>query len=489
MIVTAFRRRSGPARAVVDGAAAVLTVAEMVAAEQAVFDSGVSVDALMQRAGEGAARMIWRIGGTAPTLVLCGPGNNGGDGYVIAEFLRAKGVPVTVAALGAPRTEAARHAVSRYGGEVIDLVDAQPTAQLVDCLFGSGLTRPLDAALWERFAALVNAAQRSFAVDLPSGADADRAVWLNAPLHFDHVLALGAFKFAHLLEPVASDCGALSLIEIGVDTSAIPVRRIARPRIAPPGSTSHKYRRGLVTVLVGAMPGAALLAAHAAQGAGAGYVKLIGAGEAPLLLPADIVWQRADNAASVQHALADARIGAVVVGPGLGRSCDSAALLAAALASDHPLVVDADALHLLPGQREALQQRTNPVLLTPHHGEFEVLAAGLSLVAANKVARAQQLAAELGAFVLYKGADSVMAAPDGRAVLADRRCSWLSVAGTGDVLAGCMAARLAGHGKAFDAMTEAVWLHDRAARLAGPAFAALQLAAALPHAMEACLER
>ncbi|WAC24560.1 NAD(P)H-hydrate dehydratase [Blastomonas sp. SL216] len=466
-----------------------LTVAEMVAAEQAVFDSGVSVDALMQRAGEGAGAMIWRIGGTAPTLVLCGPGNNGGDGYVIAEFLRSKGVPVTVAALCDPRTDAARNARALYRGAVINLADAQPTVQLVDCLFGSGLTRPLDAPLWERFSRLVNAAQRSFAVDLPSGADADYAVWLNAPLRFDHVLALGAFKYANLLEPVASDCGALSLVEIGVDSSAIPVRRIARPQITPPDSTSHKYRRGLVTVLVGEMPGAALLAAHAAQGAGAGYVKLIGVGAPPPLLPADIVWQRADDAASVLQALADARIGAVVVGPGLGRSSGSAALLAAALASDHPLVIDADALHLLPSQREAMQKRTPPVLLTPHHGEFEVLAAGLSLVSENKVIRAQQLAAELGAFVLYKGADSIMAAPDGRAVLADRRCSWLSVAGTGDVLSGCMAARLAGHGKAFDAMTEAVWLHDRAARLAGPSFAALQLAAALPRAMEACLER
>lgn len=466
-----------------------LAVAEMVAAEQAIFDSGVSVDTLMQRAGEGAGQMIWRIGGTTSTLVLCGPGNNGGDGYVIAQFLLGKGVPVTVAALGEPRTDAARNAREHYRGEVIAFDQAKPTAQVVDCLFGSGLTRPLDAAVWHRLSALVSQAHRSFAIDLPSGADADRAVWLNEPLRFDHVLALGAWKHAHLLEPVASDCSALSLIEIGIATEAAKVRRIARPVIAAPDARSHKYRRGLVSMLVGEMPGAALLAAHAAQGAGAGYVKLIGAGDPPPQLPADIVWQRTDDAAAVAQALADPRIGSVVVGPGLGRDVSASALLNAALACPHPLIVDADALHLLPDHFANLQGRGAPVLLTPHQGEFEAIAGETGSDAINKVDRTRALARKLDAFVLYKGADSVIAAPDGRAAIADRRCSWLSVAGTGDVLAGCIAARLAGHAQPFDAMTEAAWLHDRAARIVGPAFSALQLANALPRALEACLER
>lgn len=461
----------------------------MVAAEQAMFDSGISVDALMQRAGEGAGQMIWRIGGMSPTLVLCGPGNNGGDGYVIAEFLRSKGVPVTVAALSEPRTDAARNGRARYRGEVIGFDKARPRPQVVDCFFGSGLTRSLELQLWQRFSELVTKAQRSFAIDLPSGADADRAVWLNEPLYFDHVLALGAWKNAHLLEPVASDCGALSLIEIGVDTHAAPVRRITRPTIAAPDARSHKYRRGLVAILVGEMPGAALLAGHAAQGAGAGYVKLIGSGGPPPQLPADIVWQCADGAGPVGHALEDSRIGAVVVGPGLGRGDQARALLDAALACPHPLIIDADALHLLPDVFASLKGRGAPVLLTPHQGEFKALTSETGGDATNKVACTAALAERLDAFVLYKGADTVIAAPDGRAVIADRRCSWLSVAGTGDVLAGCIAARLAGHAQPFDAMTEAAWLHDRAARIAAPAFSALQLAAALPKALEACLER
>ncbi len=463
----------------------------MVAAEQAVFDGGTSVDALMLRAGQGAGEMIWRIGGHTPTLILCGPGNNGGDGYVIAEFLREKGVPVSVAALTDPRTPAARHARLQFRGEVMALADAVPHAQLVDCLFGSGLTRPLDAELWQRFSWLVRQAQRSFAVDLPSGADADRAVWLNAPLRFDHVLALGAWKYAHMLEPVASDCGALSLIDIEVGSGDDHVHRLQKPVIAPPSATSHKYRRGLVAILVGAMPGAALLAARAAQGSGAGYVKLIGAGEAPAALPADLVWERADDADAVAGRLEDDRIGVVLIGPGLGRDAGGSALLGAAVATPRPLVVDADALHLLQAHREALAARRSPLILTPHHGEAMALAAnaGHELNGINKVEDAQRLAAAWAAHLLYKGADSVIAAPDGATVIADRRCSWLSVAGTGDVLAGCLAARLANHGRAFAAMTEAVWLHDRAARIAGAVFSALQLASALPMALESCLDR
>lgn len=468
-----------------------LTVAQMVVAEQAVFDSGISVDALMLRAGEGAGEMIWRIGGSTATLILCGPGNNGGDGYVIAEFLRLKGVPVTVAALSDPRTDAARKARANYHGEVIALADARPCAQVVDCLFGSGLTRPLDADLWDRLVGLVTQARRSFAVDLPSGADADRAIWLNTPLRFDHVLALGAWKYAHMLEPVASECAAPSLIEIGVDTSTASVRRIDKPSIASPDAHSHKYRRGLVAVLAGAMPGAALLAARAAQASGAGYVKLVGAGDDPPALPADLVWERADGSDSAAQRLADERIGAVLIGPGLGRTDAATALLEVALASSHPLVIDADALHLLKDHRDALVHRTAPVVLTPHHGEAMALIAGVGGMAAgtNKVEVAQALAAAWGAHLVYKGADSVVVAPDGQAVIADRRCSWLSVAGTGDVLAGCIAARLANHHRPFAAMTEAVWLHDRAARLAGPAFSALELAAMLPKALEACLDR
>lgn len=449
------------------------------------------MDSLMLRAGQGAASLIWRIGGKTPTLVLCGPGNNGGDGYVIAEFLRLKGVPVTVAAQTDPRTDAGRNARAAYGGVVMPLAEAQPQAQLVDCLFGSGLARPLDDALWSQFATLVRAARRTFAIDLPSGVDADRAVWLNEPLAFDHIVALGAYKYAHLLEPTASDGKALTLVDIGAQPGHSLVTRLAKPHIAPPDAQSHKYRRGLLAIIAGAMPGAAILAARGAQGCGAGYVKLIGHGTAPAILPADLVWQRADDAAAVAQLLADPRIGAVLVGPGLGRDEPAQALLTAALQCPHPLVIDADALHLLTATAQAMAGRAAPVMLTPHHGEFVALTHGLALDMdqPNKAFRAADAARAMGAHIAYKGADSVLAAPDGSVIIADRQCAWLSVAGTGDVLAGAMASRLAHHGRPMDAMAEGTWLHGYAARLARPAFTALQLAQALPLALEACLEQ
>ncbi|WP_373486901.1 NAD(P)H-hydrate dehydratase, partial [Blastomonas sp.] len=454
----------------------VVTVAQMVAAEQALFDAGTSVDALMTRAGQGAGELIWRIGGLTPTLILCGPGNNGGDGYVIAEFLRTKGVRATVAATHPSATHAARNACAAFQGDIIAIADATACPQVVDCVFGSGLSRPVDEPLWSLVCKLVSGARRSFAVDLPSGVDADRAMWLNDALRFDHVIALGAYKYAHLLEPTASDCGTLSLIDIGVDVSRHCVRRLAKPLIAAPDTTSHKYTRGLVAIIAGAMPGAALLAAEAAQATGAGYVKLIGRGAAPANLPAAVVWQSADDGTALAATLADPRIGAVLIGPGLGRDGGVDAVLKVALACPHPLVIDADALHLLAQRGAALSDRAKPVLLTPHHGEFTALV-GEMTEACNKAERTRAAARTIGAHLVYKGADSIMAAPDGNCIIADRRCGWLSVAGSGDVLAGAIAARLAAHGDPMNAMAEASWLHDRAARLAGPAFSATRLAA------------
>ncbi|MEZ5708875.1 MAG: NAD(P)H-hydrate dehydratase [Blastomonas sp.] len=461
----------------------VVTVAEMVAAEQALFDSGITVDALMARAGEGAAQLIWRIGHRTPTLILCGPGNNGGDGYVIAQSLYRHGVPVTVAANGEPKTDAARNARAAYEGETVDVLDAKPAEQFVDCLFGSGLTRAVGDPLWQQFERLFNGARRRIAIDLPSGVDADGAQPLNAVGRFDHCIALGAWKYAHLLEPAASLMGQLSLVDIGVALSGHAARRLAKPVLSVPDASAHKYSRGLVAMVAGAMPGAIQLSARAAQGAGTGYVRIIG-GEPPAGLPADLVWEAGDTSV----ALADPRISAILIGPGLGRDGAAQALLQNVLASKAPLVLDADALHLLGPCHSALAGRTAPAILTPHAGEFAVLASAYELDGSgNKAEQALALARKSGASVIFKGADSVLASPDGSVTIADRNNGWLSVAGSGDVLAGIVAARLAGHGDAHRAMAEAQWLHDSAARLAGPSFSAGGLAAHVAPALAECL--
>lgn len=459
----------------------VLSVAQMRGAEAALIAAGTSVDELMQRAGRGAAEWVWRLAAGQPVTVLTGPGNNGGDGWVIAEALRMRGGAVGVVQAAEPATEAARNARSFYRGEVLKAGAEPHGAVLVDCLFGSGLTRPLSpdhAALLARLAARH---ERTVAIDLPSGVDADLGQPLNLGLpSYDLTIALGAWKFAHFLMPAAETMGALKLVEIGVEPVPGAAIAIARPHFAAPSAEAHKYTRGLVAVVGGAMPGATLLAARAAQGAGAGYVKLLSEHCPPG--PADLVCESKPLA----EALTDTRIAALLVGPGLGRDGHARERLAVALSEPIPAVLDADALVLL-GARQ-LAERTAPLIATPHEGELLALERAFDCDGAgSKAERVLALAAASGMVVLAKGADTVIAAPDGRLGFAPRASSWLSTAGTGDVLAGTIASRLATGAEPFAAACEGAWLHAEAARQCGAAFTASELAAAIPGAYAACL--
>ncbi len=254
--------------------------------------------------------------------------------------------------------------------------------------------------------------------------------------------------------------------------ASMPVRTIEVPRIAKPGPASHKYSRGMVIVVSGPMHGASELAALAAYRAGAGYVLLLTGGLPHP--PHAIVRQRWST-----DALADTRIGAVVIGPGLGRDERARDKLEVALASPHPLVIDGDALHLL--DLERLRAREAATVLTPHAGEFAALFGNGE---GSKMARAQDAARRSNAVVVFKGADTVVAAPDGSVDLAPPGSAWLSVAGTGDVLTGAIGAMLAQQASApLDAASAGVWLHGEAARLLNRCFLADELADALPLAL------
>jgi len=459
----------------------ILTVAQMRAAEQALIDAGSSVDALMQVAGRGAAEWVWRVAGHHKVTVLCGPGNNGGDGYVIAEAIRELGGKVSVVAGADPATDAARNARALYRGEVLGPDAEEHGDCLVDCLFGSGLTRPLTpdhAALIARLAAHH---RHRIAIDLPSGVQSDNGLLLTEGLpRFDLTVALGAWKFAHVLMPAAAIMGELRLVGIGCAEMPGAARRIARPRLSPPEADAHKYRRGLLAVVGGTMPGAALLAARAAQGAGAGYVKLFADSAAGA--PADLVVETGPLA----DVLTDDRNTAILAGPGLGRDGKARERLTTALADPVAAVLDADALVLL-GRRQLAERRAATVA-TPHEGELVALERAFGCDGAgSKVERAAALAAASGMVVVAKGPDTVVAAPDGRLACSAGASSWLSTAGTGDVLAGTVASRLAAGSEAFAAACEGVWLHGEAARLCRPAFTAGELAEAIPAALEACL--
>lgn len=421
----------------------ILTAAAMRAAE-----AGHDPATLMARAGAGLAHAVHGFTAGAPALVLAGPGNNGGDGLIAATLLRARGVAVRVAAPDPSRV------ADHWTGPVEPLADAAPAPVLVDALFGTGLARSLADDIATPLVRLAAAARARIAVDLPSGVGADDGALLGPVPRFDLTVAFGALKPAHRLQPAASLCGRIVLVDIGVDTSG-DLTEIAAPARRVPGADAHKYSRGMVAVVAGAMPGAAALAAEAAARGGAGYVLMLGGeGQGG---PHAIVRRAWDDAA-----LDDPRIGALLVGPGLGRDARARERLDAALAARRPMVLDGDALRLVGLPR--LKRLDRPVL-TPHEGEFARLFGDLP---GSKVDRARAAAARSGAIVLLKGADSVVAAPDGRAALLPPAPGWLATAGTGDVLAGVVAARLAVGDDPFDAACAAAWLHAEAARRAGP---------------------
>lgn len=449
----------------------VLTAAETRSAEEAVMAAGVSVDTLMERAGLALARAVWRFGGGRSTLILCGPGNNGGDGYVAARLLQSWGVPVRLAALLPPATAVAKRAAAQWSGKVEGLAGADPAPILVDAIFGTGLSRALDADLVASLTRLRAAARMVIAADVPSGVETDSGADLGA-IPADVTVALGALKPAHLLQPSASLCGHIVSADIGLAAESI-WQVIARPALKVPSAADHKYTRGLVTILSGEMKGAARLVASAAARCGAGYVVLAGDMEATGI-PLSIVLR------SLDAALADARVSAIIIGPGLGRTGAAEASVMQALQTGKPVVLDADALHLIrPGQ---IARHTAPVILTPHKGEFEAMFGKLP---GSKIDQALAAAVASGATVIFKGADTVVASPDGRVGLSAQSSPWLSSAGTGDVLAGIAGTLLARGLDAHEAACAAVWLHNRAAHLAGPALIADDLCQRLPEALAA----
>ena len=464
-----MRKRAPQVTIAADGRI-ILTAEQMRAAEAAAIAGGTPVETLMERAGIAAAEAIWRFAGPLPALVLCGPGNNGGDGYVVARELRARGMPVRVAALAEPNSGAARAARESWGGEAEALAQAQGAPLLIDALFGTGLGRPLDGAVAQRLAALAGEAKVRVAIDLPSGVATDDGRILSPVPDFDLTITFQTLKPSHRLQPAARHMGRIVIADIGIPADS-DLREIGRPLLRRPGPDDHKYRRGYVAVLAGEMPGASVLAAAAAARAGAGYVRLFAPGVVAGL-----------PSAVVQHPGAafcdDERIGAVVVGPGLGLGPRGEEILAGALAGKAPLVLDADALNLL---AKAAPPRFGQVpILTPHAGEFARLFGELP---GSKVDQARAAAEQSGAVILFKGADSVVAAPDGRAAIAPPAPHWLASAGTGDVLTGVAAAMRAGGLEPFDAACAAVWLQSRAAELAGPGLIADDLVTHLPAAL------
>ena len=444
----------------------ILNAEAMRTAEEAAIAAGTTVEQLMERAGAALAEATYRFAGPMPVLVLCGPGNNGGDGYVAARHLAQRGVKVRIAALSEPKSDAAKWARSHWAGPVEQLGDeTAPEPLVIDALFGTGLTRGLDEGKAKQLSRLCGPAQLSVACDLPSGVQTDSGEELSLIPAYAMTVTFGALKPAHLLHPAMHKCGRLVLADIGIEADTT-WHEISPPNLPPLDPGGHKYDRGLVHALAGAMPGAIALAAKAAAYAGAGYVRV--STSRPIDgLPSSIV--------QIDHApVNDERIGCLLIGPGLG---DVPQVLTLALTSKAPKVIDADGITHL-GEPERLKGQD--AIITPHEGEFMKLFGELP---GSKPERALEAAKRSGAVVVYKGPDTLVASPDGRLRFSPRAHPWLASAGTGDVLAGVIAAMRARGLPAFEAACAGVWLHGRAAEIAGQQLIADDLAAAIPAAI------
>ncbi|WAT18512.1 NAD(P)H-hydrate dehydratase [Aurantiacibacter sp. MUD11] len=453
----------------------ILTAAQMQEAEQALIAAGDSVETLMERAGAGAADWVWRMAAGRPVTVLCGPGNNGGDGYVIARVLSERGLKVQVVAPLEPSTDAAKTARRKWGGEPVS--HAQGSV-FVDCLFGTGLGRPLGDDLLAHLRTLADAHELRVATDLPSGIDSDNGEALNEGLPSYHLtVSLGAWKHAHWLMPAMAKMGERRLVDIGVSKVHGAARLSTPPRLSAPTPDAHKYSRGLLAVIAGQMPGAAILAARAAQHGGAGYVKIfLDEEDDPIDAPADLVVERG----SLFQLVRDHRIDAFLIGPGLGRSEAAQSRLDWVLACDVPTVVDADALTLL--EPPMLEDREWPIIATPHAGELETMARAFDAVGLDRMEQATELAEGIEGVLVAKGPDTLIAAQGASLAIMPPATSWLSTAGTGDVLAGLIASRLASGASPRKAAEQGCWLHSLAAGNCGPVFTAGQLIEAIPAA-------
>jgi len=444
----------------------ILTNAAMRAAEQAAIDGGISVEELMEPAGQALAEATYRYAGPLPALILCGPGNNGGDGYVAARHLQARGVKVRVAVLAEPKTGAAKWARRQWDGDVETLsAKTKGAPLLIDALFGTGLKRGLEEAAAEQLCRLSDAAIVKVACDVPSGVNSDSGAELSAVPSFDLTVTFGALKPAHRLHPAMHKCGRVVLADIGIERSS-NWHEIGPPQLPPLDPGGHKYDRGLVHALAGKMPGAIALAAKAAAYSGAGYVRV--STSRPIDgLPLAIV--QIDTAE-----VNDERIGCLLVGPGMG---DIPPLLTLALTSRAPKVIDADAIG---GLGEPDRLKGQDAIVTPHEGEFSKL---FGQIEGSKADRGLEAAKRSGAVIVYKGPDTLVASPDGRIGFASPAPAWLATAGTGDVLSGIIAALRARGLPAFEAACAGVWLHGRAAEIAGAGMIADDLAAAVPEAL------
>jgi hydroxyethylthiazole kinase-like uncharacterized protein yjeF len=468
----------------------ILTVAEMTQADRAAVEAGTPAFELMRRAGAAVADVICDRFSPRSTAVLCGPGDNGGDGYVVAALLAERGWPVWVERVGPPKSDSARQAAADWSGETIGLGEGdRPSELLVDALYGAGLTRGLDGEAARLARASERRADQVVAIDLPSGLSGDTgkpmgdaAFWAGLTITFH------SKKPGHVLEPGQSRCGEVVVADIGlapVQTALVENTPEAWLAHFPwPSAQSHKHARGRMVVVSGDAwsTGAARLSARAGLRMGAGLVTVLSPPDALAVNAGHleaVMLKPFETEIELEQLCAD--VDAAVIGPAAGVN-ETTLLNTLALAqTGAALVIDADAITVFKDDPEELFSALDvDDVLTPHPGEFERLFPGFLKDAPERITAARRAARKADAVVLLKGADTVVAHPDGRAAISTNGSPWLATAGSGDVLAGFIGALIAQGMESFEAACAAAWIHSEAAELHGPGLIAEDLPGLAP---------
>jgi hydroxyethylthiazole kinase-like uncharacterized protein yjeF len=477
---------------------ALLTPREMGAGGRLAWGRGRAGGQLMETAGRAVADAVRARWSRRPVAVLCGPGNNGGDGFVAARHLLMDGWPVRLALLGSRadlKGDAAHHA-GLWTGAVEPLSPAllDGAGIAIDAIFGAGLSRPVDGVAADMIKALKASKIPVCAVDVPSGVDGATGEVLGDAAPADLTVTFFRKKPGHLLFPGRFVCGLVELVDIGIPASALePIAprtfengpdlwldRFPWPRI-----DGHKYRRGHALVLGGeTITGASRLTARGAMRAGAGLVTLAAPTPAWAIYASaltGVMVHRFEGAEGFGEILADERKNAIAIGPGAGVGPKTREYVLAALATNRGVVLDADAISSFADSPEHLFNAVaSPCVLTPHEGEFK----RIFNFTGDKLSRARKAAVMSKAVILLKGADTVIAAPDGRAIINANAPPQLATGGSGDVLTGFIAGLLAQGMDALDAAAAGVWLHGEAASAVGLGLIAEDLPDALPNVLQ-----
>jgi hydroxyethylthiazole kinase-like uncharacterized protein yjeF len=477
----------------------IVTVAEMYAADRFAAEHGVPSLTLMENAGRAVADEIVKRWSPRPTAVLCGPGNNGGDGYVVARLLKARGWDVWVETLAPRETlqgDAAEMARQWTGDTIAVAPNNREPGLFVDAMFGAGLSRPLGGEAGRLAAQSPQFAERVIAIDVPSGLHGDMGRGLDGvAIHAALTVTFFRKKPAHVLMPGRVNCGEVVVADIGIPDEALEA---VRPRLFEngpelwgedypwPQPLAHKYARGHALIVSGPAhaTGAARLAARGALRIGAGLVSVASPPEAVAVNAAhltSIMIKPFASAEGLSKLLKDKRFNAVVVGPGCGVGNATQALVVSVLTSGATAVLDADALTSFAGDPGPFfDMLSASAVLTPHEGEFERVFPGLLARSPTRIEAMREAAATAGCIVLLKGPDTAIATPDGRVCISTNAPPILATAGSGDVLAGFIAGLLAQGMEPFKAAAAAAWLHGEAANLFGPGLISEDLPEQLP---------